>query len=179
MPSAPRGVKTLVRRESALASYAARHPKARLREHGLKTTAPCRAGEYDDGRAGAVCSCGGNGHLAWAGAGVHRGPIHGPSRARGDGFALRGQGEFGLAGGRRRGCRPDLPVPYGLRGPFKNGLPLRQEARGLSRPRYRRYGSPSRRSCETGAPNLGAVAVDARSLSERAREMKWRLSCPR
>lgn len=49
----------MVRRESALASYAARHQKARLREHSLITTAPCRAGEYYDGRSGAVCSCGG------------------------------------------------------------------------------------------------------------------------
>jgi hypothetical protein len=53
------GAKPLVRRESALASYAARHLKARLREHGLEAMAPCRAGEYDDGRAGALRSCGG------------------------------------------------------------------------------------------------------------------------
>jgi hypothetical protein len=44
---------------------------------------------------------------------------YGPSRARGDGFALQGHGEFGLAGGRRRGRRPDLPVPYGLKSPSK------------------------------------------------------------
>jgi len=38
---------------------------------------------------------------------------------------------------------------------------------------------PSTTSFTYGTPDLGAVAVDGRSLSERAREMKWRSSCPR
>jgi len=51
--SDPKTTLRYIRRADEVATRAYRY------KHSLKTTAPCRAGEYYDGRAGAVCSCGG------------------------------------------------------------------------------------------------------------------------